>query len=60
MFYEILPNAILNETISLVSQVVSASDSHADIPRFDSRWQQKKFAEQGLLTGGDVAHAESG
>ena len=44
----------------MVSQVVSASDPHADSPRFDTRRRQKKFAKQGLLTGGTVAHAESG
>ena len=44
-------------TIVLVSQVVSASDSHAGSPRFDPRGWQKKFAEQGLLICGVAAHA---
>ena len=44
----------------LVSQVVSASDSHTDSPKFDTRGCQNKFAEQRLLTCGIAAHAESG
>ena len=39
--------SLLYEYSGLVSQLVSASDSHAGSPRFDRRGWQKKFAEQG-------------